>query len=136
MNYWLLKSEPHTWSWEQQRERGEAGEWWDGVRNHQAAKNLRAMKKGDRAFFYHSGKKPCIVGVVEIIAEAKLNPSDPKQTFVMVCVQAKHTFPAPIPLSTIKTHCPEISIARQSRLSVAPVTEKEWNTLSALGTES
>ena len=103
MNYWLLKSEPHTWSWEQQRERGEAGEWWDGVRNHQAAKNLRAMKKGDRAFFYHSGKKPCIVGVVEIIAEAKLDPSDPKQTFVMVCVQAKHTFPAPIPLSTIKS---------------------------------
>ena len=133
MNHWLLKSEPEAWSWSDQCARKDQGEWWDGVRNYQASNNMRAMKKHDRAFFYHSGKKACIVGIVEIIHEAKLDPSDPKQRFYMVCVRARETFPFPVSLQTLKEKVPTLCILRQSRLSVAPVQEKEWEQIKSLG---
>ena len=133
MAYWVLKSEPESWSWKQQQAKGEQGEWWDGVRNYQAANNLRAMRKGDLAFFYHSGKKPSIVGVVEVCAEATLDPSDSSKRFVMVQVRSLYPLRRPVPLSQLKKEVSSLSIVRQPRLSVAPVTKQEWDTILMLG---
>ena len=132
MRYWLLKSEPQDWSWTQQCARGEIGEWWDGVRNYQAANNLRAMRSGDLGFFYHSGKKPQIVGVVEITKEAKPDPSDSKGRFVMVCVKAKYPLAAPVSLSLLRQKIPSLVILRQSRLSVSELTIQEWRAIIQL----
>ena len=133
MQYWLLKTEPETWSWTQQCAKGTQGEWWDGVRNHQASNNMKRMQKGDQAFFYHSGKKPCIVGIVQIIKTAELDPSDPKHTFVRVCVQAHTSLKVPVTLQTLKKDIPTLAILKQSRLSVAPVQREEWEKIIALG---
>lgn len=134
MKYWLLKSEPNTWSWEQQVKRGAKGEMWDGVRNHQAANFMKAMKKGDQAFFYHSGKDKAVVGIVEITKEHYLDPTDEQQRFVAVTVKAKETLGKPVTLNQIKekSALSDMLLIRQSRLSVMPITSKEWKAICAM----
>ena len=133
MAYWLLKSEPGTWSWDDQVRDGVAE--WDGVRNNQAALNLKAMKKGDRAFFYHSVNEKQIVGVVEIVKEAYPDPSDPAGRFVMVDVKALRPFKQPVTLAEIKAEprLSEMLLVRHTRLSVSPVGKEEWKLICAMG---
>ena len=135
MQYWLLKSEPETWSWQQQLKRGAKGEMWDGVRNFQAAKFMKEMKKGDLGFFYHSGKERAVVGVVEIIKEHYPDPTDHSQRFVAVTVKAKETFNKPVTLQAIKAEptLEDILLVRQSRLSVMPIAAKAWKKIKAMG---
>lgn len=127
MNYWLIKSEPSVWSWDQQVKKKTTA--WDGVRNHQAAANLRAMKKDDRAFFYHSNEGKEIVGIAEIAREAYPDPSDETGKFVMVDVRAVEPLPRPVTLAEMKAkkELANMGLLRQSRLSVSPVTAKEWD---------
>ncbi len=129
-----MKSEPETWSWQQQVARGATGEVWDGVRNHQAANFLREMQKGDLAFFYHSGKERAIIGIVEVIKENFPDPSDDSQRFVAVKVRAKEALPKPVTLQTIKS-IPQLSdlmLIRNSRLSVMPISAAAWKKIMAL----
>jgi len=133
MAYWLVKSEPGTWSWEDQvRDRVTH---WDGVRNHQAANNLKAMRKGDKAFFYHSVDEKRIVGVVEVVREAHPDPSDPSGRFVMVDVKAVAPFAKPVSLADIKgdEKLNHLALVRQSRLSVVPVDAPSWRRICKLG---
>lgn len=133
MAYWLVKSEPFKWSWADQAEKSVTH--WDGVRNHQAANNLKAMKKGDRAFFYHSNEGKEIVGVVEIVREHYPDPSDEAGRFVMVDVKALHPLKTPVTLAQIKA-APALSgmaLVRQSRLSVTPVAADEWKEICRMG---
>ena len=126
MAYWLVKSEPETWSWAQQVKSGKTD--WDGVRNHQAAGYLRAMKKGDLAFFYHSGDEKQIVGVVKVTKEHMPDPKDETGKFVMVEMTAEKPVKAPVTLAAIKAE-PKLAnmvLVKNSRLSVQPVTEPEW----------
>ncbi|MCB1538107.1 MAG: EVE domain-containing protein [Rhodospirillales bacterium] len=131
--YWLIKSEPAIWSWDRQVKKGTTH--WDGVRNHQAAANLRAMQKGDRAFFYHSNEGREIVGIVEIARTAYPDPSDETGKFVMVDVRALAPLPKPVTLADIKADkkLANMALVRLSRLSVQPVTESEWARICALG---
>jgi len=126
MRYWLLKSEPSTYSWDQLVADGRTG--WDGVRNHQAANNLKAMMKGDRAFFYHSGEGPAIVGIAKIAKEAYPDPSDETGRFVMVDVKPLEPAKQPVTLAAIKAEkrLGEFALVRQGRLSVVPVSAAEW----------
>lgn len=126
MAYWLFKSEPETWSWDDQVRKGT--EHWDGVRNHTAKQNLMAMKRGDRGFFYHSGAERRIVGIVEVVREAYPDPSDPTGTFVMVDVKAVKPVKTPVTLAAIKSdpRLKDMKLVRQGRLSVSPVTDTEW----------
>jgi predicted RNA-binding protein with PUA-like domain len=135
MNYWLLKSEPETWSWDQQKAKGAKGEPWSGVRNFTAAKNMREMKKGDRGFFYHSGKERSIVGIVEIIGENRPDPTDETGKFGLVDVKAIADIPRPVTLDEIKVNpkLKDMTLVKFSRLSVQPVTAAEWKTICALG---
>jgi predicted RNA-binding protein with PUA-like domain len=135
MNYWLLKSEPESWSWDQQKAKGAKGEPWSGVRNYTAAKNMREMKKGDRGFFYHSGKERSIVGVVEVIGEYRPDPTDESGKFGLVDVKALVDFPRPVSLDEIKGHpkLKEMTLVKFSRLSVQPVSAAEWKTICTLG---
>jgi len=128
MKYWLVKSEPETWSWDDQLAAPGATTEWDGVRNAQACNNMKAMSAGDRAFFYHSGKDRQIVGVVEIVKEAYADPTDEKSRAVMVDVKAVETLPEPITLKAIKAdeRLAELALVRQSRLSVMPIDAKSW----------
>jgi predicted RNA-binding protein with PUA-like domain len=133
MQFWLLKSEPETWSWANQCQKGV--EPWDGVRNYQAAANLKKMRAGDLALFYHSGKERSIQGIVQIVKEAYLDSSDPSGRFVQVDVETKGSFKHPVPLALIKSH-PQLShlaLVRQSRLSVMPIDEASWKVLLTLG---
>ncbi len=126
MAYWLFKSEPGAWSWDDQVKAGTAE--WDGVRNYQADNNMKAMKTGDRGFFYHSVDAREIVGVVEIVREHYPDPSDPKGRFGMVDVKALMPVASPVTLADIKAE-PALSamaLVRQSRLSVSPVADEEW----------
>ena len=128
MQYWLMKSEPDVWSIDQQKKAGAKGAPWDGVRNYQAAKNLKGMKKGDLCFFYHSNIGKEIVGIVEVIKTAFLDITDDKNRFVAVQVRFKEKLKKPINLELIKkteeiTHLPLI---KQSRLSVMPIDFKSW----------
>ena len=128
MQYWLMKSEPNTWSIEQQRKAGTRGAAWDGVRNYQAANNLKKMKKGDLCFFYHSNIGKEVVGIVEVIKIAFLDPTDKEKRFVAVRVKFKKKLKKTISLETIKkkkalNHLPLI---KQSRLSVMPIDYKSW----------
>lgn len=126
MAYWLMKTEPGAWSWDDQVRDGVAE--WDGVRNHQAATNMKAMRIGDRAFFYHSVNEKRIVGVVEIVREYYPDPSDASGRFGMVDVKAVMPVKSPVTLADIKAQ-PALSdfpLVRQSRLSVMPVTEPQW----------
>jgi predicted RNA-binding protein with PUA-like domain len=133
MAYWLLKSEPFKYSWARLVEDGRTH--WDGVRNHQAAANLRAMKAGDRAFFYHSNEGKEIVGVVEVVREHFPDPTDKTAKFVAVDVKAVEPMPTPVTLMAIKNEAKlaDMALVNQSRLSVQPVTAQEWKLVCAMG---
>ena len=135
MTYWLLKSEPGTWSWEQQKKEGNKGAEWDGVRNFQARNNMRAMKKDDLAFFYHSvGEKTC-VGIVKVVVEAHPDSTDSTGRWECVDVAAVADLPKPVTLAKIKDtpQLREMVLVRNSRLSVQPVTAAQWRKVCALG---
>ena len=136
MAYWLMKSEPGAWSWDQQMKSGAKGEAWSGVRNHQAKLNLMKMKKGDRAFFYHSNVGKEIVGIVEIIVEHHPDPTaKPSEPWVVVDVKAVEALPKPVTLDAIKTEpkLKDMALLKQSRLSVQPVTADEWKIVCKMG---
>ena len=132
MQYWLMKSEPDVWSIDQQKKAGLKGAPWDGVRNYQAAKNLKSMKKGDLCFFYHSNIGKEIVGIVEVIKEAYLDKTDKSGRFVAVTVQFKKKLPKPVTLETVKKNkeLSHLSLIKQSRLSVMPLDSKSWKILN------
>ncbi len=134
-SYWLLKSEPNVWSIEQQKKAGDKGAEWDGVRNYQAAKNLKLMKKGDKCFFYHSNIGKEIVGIVEVIKEAYLDKSDQTGRFVAVKVKFIMKLNKPVTLENIKKNkqLSHLSLIKQSRLSVMPVDSKSWKILNNMG---
>jgi len=134
MAYWLMKSEPGAWSWDDQVKDGVAE--WDGVRNHQAANNLKAMRIGDKAFFYHSVKEKQVVGIVEVVKEYYPDPSDASGRFGMVDVKALRPFARPVSLAEIKAEprLHDLALVRQSRLSVLPVSVEEWRLICAMGT--
>ena len=134
-SYWLLKSEPNTWSIDQQKRAGIKGATWDGVRNYQAANNLKKMKKGDLCFFYHSRIGKEVVGIVEVIKTAFLDPTDKEKQFVAVRVKFKKKLKKTISLETIKkekalNHLPLI---KQNRLSVMPIDYKSWKKIYKMG---
>lgn len=134
MAYWLFKSEPETWSWQQQKKRGERGEEWTGVRNYQARKNMRAMKLGEFGFFYHSGKNKEIVGVVEISAAAHPDSTDKTGEWECVEIRALCDLPKAVTIGSIKSN-PKLAsmvLVKNSRLSVQPVAENEWKELCAM----
>jgi predicted RNA-binding protein with PUA-like domain len=135
MSYWLVKSEPEAWSWQQQVEAGAKGTAWTGVRNHTAKQNLMKMKKGDRAFFYHSGVGKQIVGVAEVTREHFPDPTDKSKLFVAVDVKAMAPLPQPVTLAAIKGEraLAEMALVKQSRLSVQPVTAAEWKLVCGMG---
>ena len=135
MNYWLLKSEPNVWSIDQQKNAGNNGAPWDGVRNYQAAKNLKAMKKGDHCFFYHSNIGKEIVGIVEVIKEAYTDKTDQSGRFVAVTVKFIRKLERPITLENIKKNkeLSHLSLIKQSRLSVMPIDSKSWKILNNMG---
>ena len=132
MAYWLMKTEPGDYSWAQLIEDGLAV--WDGVHNHQAASNMRAMKKGDRAFFYRSMQDPAVVGVMEIVREAYDDPNDPKQSFALVDVRPLMPAQREVGLRQIKTdpRLQHLALVRQSRLSVSPVDDRAWRLICDL----
>ena len=134
MLYWLLKSEPDVWSLEQQERSGVKGATWDGVRNYQAANNLRQMKKGDLCYFYHSNLGKEIVGVVEIIKEAFIDETDPKKKFVAVQVKFKKRLKNPVTLEKIKKNkaLSHLPLIKQSRLSVMPIDYKSWKIIDKM----
>jgi predicted RNA-binding protein with PUA-like domain len=131
MNYWLLKSEPDVWSLDQQIKAGPKGAPWDGVRNYQAANNLKSMKKGDLCFFYHSNIGKEIVGIVEVIKEFYLDKTDKSGRFVAVTVRFKKKLKRPISLAEIKKNkeLSQLSLIKQSRLSVMNIDSKSWKIL-------
>ena len=135
MQYWLLKSEPNVWSIDQQLKAGPRGTDWDGVRNYQAANNLKKMKTGDLCFFYHSNIGKEIVGVVEVCKTAFIDPSDKKKRFVAVKVKYKSKLKTPVSLESIKKNkdLKDISLIRQSRLSVMPIDSKCWKIILKMG---
>lgn len=135
MRYWLFKSEPNTWSWDQQVARGGAGEEWDGVRNYQARNFMREMAIGDRGFFYHSLKEKSVVGVVEVCAEAHPDSTTDDPRWDCVDIRAVGPFPRPVTLAEIKEdpRLSEMVLVRNSRLSVQPVTEEEWRIVCEMG---
>ena len=135
MQYWLLKSEPDVWSIDQQKKAGEKGAPWDGVRNYQAAKNLKTMKKGDQCFFYHSNIGKEIVGIVEVIKEAYIDKTDHSGRFVAVTVKFINKLKRPITLENIKKikELRHLSLIKQSRLSVMPIDSKSWKILNKMG---
>ncbi len=132
MKYWLMKSEPDVWSIEQQKKAGQRGAPWDGVRNYQAAKNLKTMKKGDQCFFYHSNIGKEIVGVVEVIKEHYLDKTDHSGQFVAVTVKFIKKLNRPVTLEEIKKNkqLSHLSLIKQSRLSVMPIDYKSWKILN------
>ena len=134
-NYWLVKSEPNVWSIDQQKKSGGKGTVWDGVRNYQAAKNLKTMKKGDQCFFYHSNIGKEIVGVVEVIKESFIDPTDKEKRFVAVQLKFKEKLKAPVTLEKIKQikELSELALIKQSRLSVMPIDSKSWKIICKLG---
>ena len=135
MNYWLLKSEPDVWSIDQQKKAGVKGAAWDGVRNYQAAKSLKSMKKGDLCFFYHSNIGKEIVGIVKVIKEFYLDKTDKKKRFVAVTVQFKSKLYKPVTLENIKKNkdLGHLALIKQSRLSVMPVDYKSWKIICKMG---
>lgn len=138
MAYWLFKSEPGTWSWDDQLAKADAGEGWDGVRNHQAGNNMKKMEIGDLGFFYHSVSEKQIVGIVDVIEKWHLDPTDPSGKFGMVTVRAVTSVTAPVTLAQIKAEprLADFALVRQSRLSVVPVTDEEWALLLSMAQTS
>ena len=135
MAYWLFKSEPSTWSWDDQVAKGEAGEEWDGVRNYQARNFMREMKVGDRGFFYHSQSEKAVVGIVEVCAESHPDSTTDDTRWDCVDIKAVRAFETPVTLDQIKADArlSEMVLVKNSRLSVQPVTEAEWQVVCALG---
>jgi len=133
--YWLFKTEPSTWSWDDQVARGDAGEEWDGVRNYQARNFMREMSVGDLGFFYLSQKDKAVVGIVEVIAEAHPDSTTEDPRWDCVDIRAIEAFPTPVPLDRIKAdpRLSEMVLVRNARLSVQPVTEEEWRILCDMG---
>ena len=136
MNYWLFKSEPNSWSWQDQLKKGDKGEGWDGVRNYQASNNMKKMKLKDQGFFYHSVTEKKIVGIVEIIKEYEIDPTDKTKKFGMVTVKALKTLDKSVSLEDIKGNkkLTDFIMLRQNRLSVLPVSLKEWNIICKMAT--
>jgi len=132
---WLLKSEPNVWSINQQIKAGVKGSNWDGVRNYQAANNLRKMKKGDLCFFYHSNIGKEIVGIVEVIKTAFIDPTDKMKKFLAVKVKFKNILKSPVTLENIKKNkdLKDLSLVKQSRLSVMPIDTKSWKIILKMG---
>ena len=135
MAYWLLKSEPEEWSWDQQKKAGRKGAEWDGVRNFQARSNLRKMKKGDLGFFYHTGDERQVVGIVRVVKEAHPDSTDETGQWVAVDVAAVADLPRPVTLAEIKANpkLRDMVLARAPRLSVQPVSPQEWSMICKLG---
>lgn len=135
MNYWLFKSEPGAWSWDDQVKEGKRGAEWDGVRNYQAGNNMKAMKIGDKGFFYHSVNEKQIMGIVEVCKLWYLDPSDPKGKFGMVDVRAMEPFPKPVTLAEVKAdeRLTELPLVTNSRLSVQPVDTNSWKIICRMG---
>ena len=135
MNYWLLKSEPNVWSIDQQIKAGIKGADWDGVRNYQAANNLKKMEKGDLCFFYHSNIGKEIVGIVEVIKTAFIDPTDKEKRFVAVKVKYKSKLKTSVSLENIKKNkdLKDIALIKQSRLSVMPINTKCWKIILKMG---
>ena len=135
MKYWLFKSEPSTWSWDNQVAKGEAGEEWDGVRNYQARNNMREMRKGDLGFFYHSQSEKAVVGIVEVIAEAHPDSTTDDDRWECVDIKSLRPFTKPVTLEMCKAD-PRLSkmvLVNNTRLSVQPVTDEEWKIVCELG---
>ena len=135
MHYWLLKTEPEEWSWQQQIRSGKKGAEWNGVRNFQASKNLKNMKIGDKCFFYHTGKEKKIVGIAEIIKEHFLDKTDKTHKFVSVRIKAFIPFKKPVELQEIKKNkvFRDFALVKQSRLSVMKVDLKYWKKICKMG---
>ena len=135
MAHWLLKTEPEEFSWDDQVKRGAKGEAWTGVRNFTARRHMTEMKKGDRAFFYHTGDEKQVVGIVEVIREAYPDPTDEKGVFKSLDVKAVKPFPKPVTLAAVKaeTRIKDMALVKYSRLSVQPVTPQEWKIVCAMG---
>ena len=135
MAYWLFKSEPATWSWDQQLAKADAGEEWDGVRNYQARNNMREMKVGDLGFFYHSQTEKAVVGVVEVIAESHPDSTTDDERWECVDIKAVCPMPTPVTLEMCKAEpkLAEMVLVNNTRLSVQPVSKSEWKDLCALG---
>ncbi len=133
MAYWLIKSEPTTWSWDDQKKDGVT--FWNGVRNYQASNNMKAMKKGDKCFFYHSGKDREIVGIVTVVKEYYPDHTDKSGRFGMVDVKYQQDFKSPVSLAQIKAdeRLSELLLVRHSRLSVSPVDDNSWKIICAMG---
>ena len=134
-SYWLLKSEPNVWSLDQQITAGDNGAVWDGVRNYQAANNLKKMRKGDECFFYHSNIGKEIVGIVEVVQTAFIDPTDKIKRFVAVKVRYKNKLKTAVSLDKIKKNkdLKEIALIKQSRLSVMPIDTKHWKIILKMG---
>lgn len=134
MAYWLFKSEPDGWSWDEQKREGAKGAEWDGVRNFQARNTMRAMKQGDLGFFYHSGEERRVVGVVKVVAEAHPDSTDGTGAWECVDVAAVADLPRPVTLAEIKANkeLKDMVLVKNSRLSVQPVSAKEWSIISRL----
>ena len=134
MAYWLLKSEPDEWSWDQQKAEGRNGAEWGGVRNFQARNNMRKMRQGDLGFFYHTGGEKSVVGIVKVVKEAHPESTDPTGQWECVDVAAVTALPRPVTLAEIKAHAKlkDLVLARISRLSVQPVTPQEWSIIRKL----
>ena len=133
MAYWLFKTEPESWSWDQQKAKGAAGQEWDGVRNFQARRNMQAMRKGDRGFFYHTGDEKRIVGIVEVTAEAHAESKDPD--WECVDLKAVADLPKHVTLAAVKADpkLKDMVLVKNSRLSVQPVRDAEWKLIVAMG---
>ncbi|MEM1272589.1 MAG: EVE domain-containing protein [Pseudomonadota bacterium] len=135
MRYWLFKSEPNTWSWDDQVAKGAAGEEWDGVRNYQARNNMREMKLGDRGFFYHSLKEKAVVGIVEVCTESHPDSTTDDPRWDCVDIKAIAPFATPVTLADVKAEpkLGDMVLANNTRLSVQPVTEAEWRIICQMG---
>ena len=135
MAYWLFKSEPNTWSWDDQVAAGDKGEEWDGVRNYQARNNMRAMKLGDLGFFYHSVNEKRIVGIVEVCATSHPDSTTDDERWDCVDVRAVEPVPSPVTLADIKAEpkLADFALVKQSRLSVVPVSAAEWKLIRKMG---
>ena len=135
MKYWLLKTEPEEWSWQQQIKSGNKGAEWNGVRNYQASKNLKNMKKKDLCFFYHTGKEKKIVGIVKVIKEHFKDKSDKTNRFVSIIVRAQNELIKPVTLEEIKKikYFKKLALVKQSRLSVMEIDLKYWKTICKMG---
>ncbi|UWS79633.1 EVE domain-containing protein [Phaeobacter sp. G2] len=135
MRYWLFKSEPSTWSWQDQIDKGAQGGEWDGVRNYQARNFMRQMALGDRGFFYHSQKEKAVVGIVEVCAEAHRDSTAEDDRWDCVDIRAVRSFSQPVTLDQIKSdpRLEEMSLVKSSRLSVQPVSPEEWQLVCAMG---